>query len=273
MDSWGEPPNVRKGDVSPEENYQHLRRLQRREWWGWGYSVAIMLLLTFAVASLSIPSILEDRQGILKSGVFQSVSGLVFLIILFGCYLTYEKALINRLRIDLVERHSHSTLWRDLALVDPLTGLYNRRFAERHLKAEIARAERRRYALTVVMIDLDHFKEINDQYGHAAGDLVLMGFAKRLSKAIRESDIASRLGGDEFMLVLTEFEAPMLPSVLRRLESIQVDVNGQCVEVEFSVGCKELEAGQRAQELIDAADKALYENKQARRTQPSAVKG
>jgi hypothetical protein len=207
MDSWGDPPNVRKGDLSPEENYHHLRRLQKREWWTWGYSVAVMLLLTFAVASLSIPSILGDNAGIWKSGVFQSVSGLVFLILIFGCYLTYEKVLINRLRLDLVERQSHSTLWRDLALVDPLTGLYNRRFAERHLKAEISRAERKRYPLTVVLIDLDHFKHINDCYGHAAGDQVLMGFAQRLSKAIRASDIASRLGGDEFMLILTEFES------------------------------------------------------------------
>jgi diguanylate cyclase (GGDEF)-like protein len=272
MDSWGDPPNVRKGDLSPEENYQHLRHLQKREWWAWAYSVAVILFLTFAVASLSIPSILEDSAGIWKSGVFQSVSGLVFLIFIFACYLTYEKVLINRLRFDLVERQSHSTLWRDLALVDPLTGLYNRRFAERHLNAEISRAQRKGYALTVVLIDLDHFKQINDRYGHAAGDMVLMGFAQRLSKAIRASDIASRLGGDEFMLILTEFESSRLPSVLERLESIQVRVDSQFIEVEFSVGWKEFEAGQQAQELIDAADKALYANKQSRRNLPAVAK-
>jgi diguanylate cyclase (GGDEF)-like protein len=272
MDSWGNPPNVRKGDLSPEENYHHLRRLQRREWWAWGYSVAVMLFLTFAVASLSIPTILQSKDEFWKSRVFQSVSGLVFLVLLFGCYLTYEKILINRLRFDLVERNSHSTLWRDLALVDPLTGLYNRRFAERHLKAEIARAGRKGYALTVVLIDLDRFKQINDRLGHAAGDLVLMSFAQRLSKAIRESDIASRLGGDEFMLILTDFESSSLPSVLRRLESIEVDVNGQNVQVEFSVGWEKYEAGQRAQDLIDAADKALYVNKQSRRNLLTAAK-
>lgn len=268
MDSWGDPPNLRQGDISPEESYQYLRRFQRREWWIWAYSLAVILCLTFAVASLSIPAVLADNQGIWKSSVFQSVSGLVFLILIFGCYLTYEKMLINRLRSDLAERHSHTNLWRALALVDPLTGLYNRRFAERHLKAEISRARRKGTPLTLVLIDLDQFKQINDLYGHSTGDLVLMGFARYLSKAIRETDVAARLGGDEFMLVLTEFKSSGLPTVLRRLESLQVDANGRPIPIEYSVGWKELEAGERTEELLNAADRALYMHKQSKKNLP-----
>lgn len=269
MDSWGEPPNIRRDDLSPEESYQYLRRLQRREWWMWGYSLAVILCLTFGVASLSIPAVVAEKRGIWKSGVFQSVSGLVFLIFIFGCYLTYEKILINRLRFDLAERHSHTKLWRALALVDPLTGLYNRRFAERHLKAEISRSRRKGTPLTVVLIDLDHFKQTNDLYGHSTGDLVLMGFARFLSKAIRETDVAARLGGDEFMLVLTEFKSSGLPTVLRRLESLEVEADDRTIPIEFSVGWKELEPGERTEDLLNAADRALYINKQSKKNMPA----
>jgi drug/metabolite transporter (DMT)-like permease len=143
-----------------------LRKLQKREWWTWGLSVVAMLLLTAAVASLSLPAILEDRERSRHSGILPAVAGLVCLILLFGCYLTYEKFLINRLRLELAERQSNSTQWQNLALVDPLTGLYNRRFAERHLKSEIARAQRKGCALTLVLLDLNNFKQVNDRFGH-----------------------------------------------------------------------------------------------------------
>lgn len=253
-----EEPNTRK-------YFTHLRRLERREWWAWGFSLTVIFLLTFGVASLSLPAILGTKDPLWKSGAFQSVSSLVFLIFLLACYLTYEKVLINRLRLELVERQSHSTLWRDLALVDPLTGLYNRRFTERRLKTEISRAQRKGSALLVVLFDLDNFKQINDRHGHAAGDLVLAGFAAHLSKAIREVDVASRWGGDEFMLLLPDCDSSQLPSVLRRMESIAVDIKGQRNLVGFSAGWQQYEEGQTAQDLIDAADRALYLNKQKRK--------
>lgn len=262
-----------EANLAPEDYYERLRRLQRREWWTWGTSVGVMLLLTAGVASLSFPAILNHEVGAPSSGVLQSVGGLVGLILLFGCYLTYEKVLINRLRLELAERQVHSTLWRNLALVDPLTGLYNRRFAERRLRAEMARSERRGYALTLVLFDLDSFKAINDQCGHAVGDLVLKEFGGRLSKAVREADLAARLGGDEFMLLLTECDSTQLPRVLKRLESIEVRSNNQRIPVQFSVGYKEYVAGQQPRELMEQADKALYADKQARKASLLAPAG
>src|SRR5580704_19391139 len=161
-------------EMPPQEGYSsRLLELQRREWWTWGVSVLVMLALTAGVASLAFPTIMEGEKAPWASGVFQAVSGLVFLIVIFGCYLTYEKFLINRLRMEIAERQLHSARWRNLALVDPLTGLYNRRFMERTLKAEIGRALRKHYDLTVVVFDLNKFKAINDRLGHPAGDSVL----------------------------------------------------------------------------------------------------
>ncbi|MFY9801585.1 MAG: GGDEF domain-containing protein [Candidatus Acidiferrales bacterium] len=217
-----------------------------------------MLLLTAAVASLSLPAILEDRKRSLHSGVLPAVAGLLCLILLFGCYLTYEKFLINRLRMELAERQANSSQWQNLALVDPLTGLYNRRFAERHLKSEIARAKRKGYALTLVLFDLNNFKQINDRFGHPAGDLVLKVFADRLGQAIRDIDIAARLGGDEFMLLLPECDSIHLPAVLRRLESIEVGLSGGRISVGFSVGSSQYATGKDPEAMFKEADKALY---------------
>jgi diguanylate cyclase (GGDEF)-like protein len=250
-----------EAELRAAEYAVRLRKLQRREWWTWSISVFTMLMLTAAVASLSLPAILEERKRSVHSGVLPAVAGLVCLIFLFGCYLTYEKFLINRLRMELAERQANSTQWQNLALVDPLTGLYNRRFAERHLKSEIARAKRKAYALTLVLFDLNKFKEINDRFGHPAGDLVLKTFADRLSQAIRDIDIAARLGGDEFMLLLPECESIHLPAVLRRLESIEVGLSGQPVSVKFSVGWSEYETAKDPEAMFKEADEALYLDK------------
>jgi diguanylate cyclase (GGDEF)-like protein len=253
-------------EVPRQRGYSaRLRELQRREWWTWGVSVLVMVVLTSGVASLSFPSIFENGKSPLTSGVFQSVAGLVFLILIFGCYLTYEKFLINRLRLEIAERQLHSAQWRNLALVDPLTGLYNRRFMERTLKAEIGRSLRKNYELTVVMFDLNCFKGVNDRLGHAAGDMVLKEFGRHLGAVIREADTAARLGGDEFMLILPECNASQVPAMLGRMELITVDLYGEKVPIRFAVGWAEYRRGQEPADLLAEADKALYADKVARK--------
>ena len=260
-------------EIPPQEGYSsRLLELQRREWWTWGVSVLVMLALTTGVASLAFPTIMDGGKSPWESPVFQAVAGLVFLIVIFGCYLTYEKFLINRLRMEIAERQLHSARWRNLALVDPLTGLYNRRFMERTLKAEIGRALRKHYDLTVVVFDLNKFKAINDRLGHPAGDSVLKAFAEHLSTVIREADTAARLGGDEFMLILPECSGSQVPAMLRRIEPISVDLNGEKVPIKFAVGWVEYRRGQEQEDLIAEADRALYEDKKNRKNPlPAAV--
>lgn len=260
-------------EVPRQQGYSaRLLELQRREWWTWGVSVVVMLALTVGVASLAFPTIMQGGKSPWASGAFQAVTGLVFLIVIFGAYLTYEKFLINRLRMEIAERQLHSAQWRNLALVDPLTGLYNRRFMERTLKAEIGRALRKHYELTVVVFDLNKFKAINDRLGHAAGDSVLKAFAQHLCTVIREADTAARLGGDEFMLILPECKGSQVPAMLRRLEPISVDLNGEKVPIRFAVGWAEYRRGMEPEELLAEADRALYEDKENRRNPlPAAV--
>ncbi|HEV2618291.1 MAG TPA: GGDEF domain-containing protein [Candidatus Acidoferrales bacterium] len=223
------------------------------------------LLLTAGIVSLSFPAIITDRQSPFGSSVLKTILGLVGLILLFIGYVTYEKILINRLRLELAEGQFQSSLWRNLALVDPLTGLYNRRFAERHLKSEIARARRRGYPLTFVLFDLDNFKQINDRFGHPAGDAALKAFADRLAGVIREGDLAARLGGDEFMLLLADCDSSSLSPILGRLGSVHAQCGAHLIPVTFSTGATQYQDGDRPEDLFHHADKLLYDQKQARK--------
>ncbi len=157
-------------------------------------------------------------------------------------------------------------------MIDPLTGLYNRRFAEQRLATEVARSERRGHPLTVLTLDLNNFKEINDTYGHPAGDQVLQEFASRLNKVIRGSDLAVRLGGDEFLVVLPECTLEQLKLVLHRLSSFELDWQGRKIPVSFSAGWKDYEMGERPEEMLARADEALYTNKRATKKGKTATK-
>jgi diguanylate cyclase (GGDEF)-like protein/predicted Zn finger-like uncharacterized protein len=188
---------------------------------------------------------------------------LIALVFLFNFYTIYQQILIKRLRRQLAEKQGHSDLLRNLAMIDPLTGLYNRRFAEQRLAAEVARSERKGHPLTILTLDLNNFKQINDTFGHPAGDQVLQEFAARLNKVIRGADLAVRFGGDEFLVLLPECTTRQLQLVLGRLGSLEVDWRGQKIPVTFSAGWKQYEMGERPEEMLGRADELLYARKRA----------
>ena len=257
--------------ATDQELANQLRQIEKRDWWVWGYSIFVMLLLTFAVTALALPAIRQGAQTIFKINIVEVVLGLIALVVLFNVYVITQEILIKRLRRQLAEKQGHSDLLRNLAMVDPLTGLYNRRFAEQRLAAEVARSERKGHPLTVLTVDLNNFKQINDTYGHPAGDQVLLEFAARLNHVIRGSDLAVRLGGDEFLVLLPECTLEQLQLVLGRLGSLEVNWQGQKIPVSFSAGWKEYEMGDRPEELLASADQALYARKRASRETPSSA--
>jgi diguanylate cyclase (GGDEF)-like protein len=123
----------------------------------------------------------------------------------------------------------------------------------------------------VVLVDLNDFKEINDKYGHQADDLVLKEFAQLLSNSTRGSDGAARWGGDEFMMLLVDCEVEQLSRVLVRLEGFEVQVQGT-LPVSVAAGWKANEPGDRVEELMEAADRRLYDNKEiVKKREPAAV--
>jgi diguanylate cyclase (GGDEF)-like protein len=252
---------------------ENLRKLDRRQWWLWSSAVLVLVLLTIAVASLAFPAMLNMEtveHGFYSFYLNQAVRALVGIVLIFAVYVVYQQTMIIRMRNTLADQIQNlakvQTLTDEvykLAALDQLTGLYNRRSGEQRLAEEISRAVRHGRPLTILLADLDGLKQINDRLGHAAGDLVLKGFSERLRKAIRGSDLAVRLGGDEFMVLLPECRADEVRHVLNRLEGLEVDFEGQKIPVRFSRGWTDYKPGETAEELLRRGDDALYENKRA----------
>ena len=115
----------------------------------------------------------------------------------------------------------------------------------------------------VIMLDLNGLKQVNDKYGHAAGDELIKYFAVRINKAIRGSDLAARLGGDEFLLLLPECKPEEVRHVLTRLSGMKIDLAGQTLPLTFSAGWTNYLPGESPDELLKRADEALYVNKRA----------
>jgi len=159
---------------------------------------------------------------------------------------------------------------RNQAVHDPLTGLYNRRYLDETIKRELARAARYKQPVGIVMCDLDHFKLVNDTYGHLAGDEVLRVFAGLLKKHARGSDIVCRFGGEEFVLFL-----PDMPSAVayQRAEQLRTELAAKpitfgaaVIRVTASFGVATFpENGQTMDSLIGAVDAAMYQAKEAGR--------
>lgn len=158
------------------------------------------------------------------------------------------------------------------ANVDELTGLYNRRFVEEYARKLLAMARRQGQPLGVIMMDLDHFKEINDIYGHEVGDRVLRQFAKTITHAQREANVAARYGGEEFLIVLPETVPQGCMLVAERIRKavermvVPSGTEKPLPQLTVSLGIAVYpQHGQGLEELLQASDKALYESKRAGR--------
>jgi len=155
---------------------------------------------------------------------------------------------------------------RQQSIIDPLTQLYNRRYLDEVLKRELARSSRSGAPLSVLVLDLDHFKRINDTYGHEGGDAILRQVASALRENIRSGDVACRMGGEEMIVLLPECdtENAYVRADALRLVIAAGDVlhNGQRIGATASIGVASYPAhGHNTQTLIHAADLALYEAK------------
>jgi diguanylate cyclase (GGDEF)-like protein len=257
-------------NVEPRILRERLRSLDRRQWWLWSSTVLVLILLTIAVASFAFPAMLSYEQNTYSFYLNQSVRALVGMVLIFSVYLVYQQTMIMRMRnqmadqIDALAKVENLTneVYK-LAALDQLTGLYNRRSGEQRLSEEISRALRHSRPLTVLLIDIDGLKQINDELGHPAGDMLLKTFSERLQRAIRGSDLAVRLGGDEFMVLLPECRAEEVRHVLSRVEGVEFEYDGNKIACRFSRGWTDYRPGEASAELLKRADEALYANKRA----------
>lgn len=172
---------------------------------------------------------------------------------------------------DSSERKKTQQQLIELATKDGLTGLDNRRSLLEAIDKEQARMKRNTHSACLLMMDLDYFKRVNDTYGHAAGDQVLIHFSDLIHRVLRESDLAGRFGGEEFVVLLAETDLSQAQVVAERLrhalESSSILYKEQRLEVTVSIGVTELLATDKVETAIARADKALYQAKEAGRNQ------
>jgi two-component system cell cycle response regulator len=155
-----------------------------------------------------------------------------------------------------------------MAITDALTGLHNRRYMESHLATLAEQAATRGKPLALMILDIDFFKSINDNYGHDAGDDVLREFAVRVRKSIRGIDLACRYGGEEFVIVMPETDLHVAGMVAERLrrsiagEPFAIHKGAKRIEVTISIGLTTLEQkGEAVADVLKRADTALYRAK------------
>lgn len=229
------------------------------------WTVMATLILVFVVGYLSQALAFWDRSTTLADLIVPAMFLLGAAFVWLTSTLSLQTAIDVR-RVTLLERES---------ITDPLTEIYNRRYMDRRLAEELARAQRYGLPLSVLLLDIDHFKHTNDTFGHAAGDLVLRELGNVIMHAVRGSDVVARYGGEE-LLVIAPNTPPAAGGVaaerLRRIvESHEVVLPGPAgqqhlIRLTISIGVAGL--GQQvdtAQTLLHRADEALYRAKRAGR--------
>jgi diguanylate cyclase (GGDEF)-like protein len=261
-----------------EEIQAKLRKLERKDWWLWLISILMMPLMAAVVLSFTLPSSGGPEQ-LFRFELEQNARGLLGLVLIFSVYTIYQQTTLKRLRRQEAEHfyersklEIQAEVSRQLAMIDPLTGVYNRRFLDQHLEIEIPRAERHNYPLTVLMFDLNNFKQTNDQLGHLAGDLVLREFALQMKTTLRSSDVLVRIGGDEFLAVLPDCTSGQVPGLLSRISNLGVDYRGTRIPITFAAGYVTYQPGEQPSQFLDRADQALYQNKRAGKAAEAAGK-
>ncbi|QRY81821.1 GGDEF domain-containing protein [Pseudomonas sp. PDNC002] len=187
----------------------------------------------------------------------------------FAAELSVERLAGGQQRVAEIRDVSHhkalENQLRQLATLDPLTSALNRRAFQAQAEHELARSARYGSPLSLAILDLDHFKRINDQYGHAAGDRALCQFSELCRRLARSTDLFARFGGEEFVFLLPSTDADAARHFLDRLrenlQSLRLDVEGGELRVSVSIGLVSVEQACDLAQLLEGADRALYQAK------------
>jgi diguanylate cyclase (GGDEF)-like protein len=248
------PPSLDPG----ESELQHeLSLVQKRDSSLGRYSVFVSVLLVGAIVALAAMAAHQGAGTFLKIRLTEAIFALIALIVLFNVYTIRQEFLIKQLHAQLSDKQAQFYSLRNLSMLDSLTGLYNRRFAEQRLAAEVARTQRMGHPLALVMLDLKQFGLINDRLGRDAGDQALREFAARISSVIRGSDLAVRLEDNKFMMVLPECAPEQVNRVLSRLGPFELNWKGHQVPLLFTSVYKQYQIGESSEEFAARVEQSL----------------
>ncbi len=232
-----------------------MRQIDRRQWRLWSAAISVTLSLAIGIASFALPALVMESDSLHAFFLNHEIRGLLALVLVFNAYIVYEQIQLNRIR------HLFAEDLYKMAVLDPVTNMFNRRYIMHRLEEEISRCQRNGAPLTVLAFDLDSFKQINDEHGHAVGDYVLRIFGDQLKRATRGSDVVARYGGDEFLAILPDCNAEQIRYVLNRLNGLHVKTAKSTTDIRYSAGWTDYIRGESLEDLLKRADDILYTNK------------
>jgi len=234
-------------------------------------TVFVMLMLAFAILLRTYPKLLWNLQNTdaERSYVPQMLVGLFFLVGLLSSYVLEQRRRLTKTQELLIQELIRRETAERLAVVDPLTELYNRRYIMQAIAREAKRADRQNQKLALLMIDINDFKNVNDKLGHIVGDRILREVASLLQSNFRTTDIVSRYGGDEFLILMVDAQEK---EAARAIDRIRFQVEQwnriepmQDYRMSLSCGASIYRQGSDVIEVLAAADRAMYEDKHTRR--------
>ncbi len=246
---------------------RELRKLEKRDAELWLIASVTGILVGTALLAVLLPSaFLKSNNLHFEITVSKELaSGLFVLLILANTYIVSRRIEFRKLRQNTISTTMQNELIRLQSFTDPLTEIYNRRALEELSSRFIGQARRVHTPLSFLLIDVDHFKQVNTRFGHLTGDFVLGEIAALLKGSIRGADAAIRYGGDEFLIALANTNAAGARTVVNRIQFALNDWNQSSglegFTVSISIGMTEWTDGQTLDELLDLADRHMYEEK------------
>jgi diguanylate cyclase (GGDEF)-like protein len=254
---------------NPEQLEAELHALEGRDLQLWCLGGVIALILGTGFLALLVPRVLWNAGSALK---FQQnlpalFLGLLVLLLLAAIYMAQQRLRLTRTRRQLVGRLLQA---ERVARVDELTGLFNRRSLDELLSREMARAQRTGSRLSVVMVDIDGFRALNDRLGHVVSERILQEVSRMLKRNFRAADILLRYGVDEFLAILPETDRREAQIAVDRLHGgvVQWNRRNQDFGYKLALSCglaQFIPDASTAESLVEAADAEMYNLRQARR--------
>jgi len=243
---------------------QQLSKLERRDWELW-----VIVTLTGVLVATGLLAILFPAAFLKHDNVHFEVTvsrplavGLIALLVLLNTYLVSKRLEIRRLREELISSTIQQELVRQQSFTDPLTEIYNRRSLEDIAGRFISHCKRLSTPLSLLMIDVDRFKDVNTRFGHLTGDVVLADTAALLKSSVRGSDAVFRYGGDEFLIILADTSRTGAAKVIERITAYLLNWNNEQTlegfKLSLSIGVSEWSDGMTLDSLLDSADREMY---------------
>jgi diguanylate cyclase (GGDEF)-like protein len=224
-------------------------------------ALCLLIFLCFDVVSMQRGALEGGAITGINHGLF-TVLSLAQYVILAGCVLSVQNSIMQQAR----QTKQANEKYKNMAIHDSLTGLFNHGFMEQLMADAINRCKRSGEPLSLLMIDVDHFKQVNDTFGHNTGDEVLVKLAQALSGKKRSTDYLARWGGDELVLLLTDTQLEGAENLAEKLRSmVESQVFPQGRQLTISIGASQYQAGDKPANMVGRADAALYRAKRGGR--------